>query len=80
MATAHRFDRAGELDQHTIARGLDHAAAVASDARFDQFSSARFDLGNRAFLVRAHQARIAGDIGSNDRDELPFDLLPERSG
>jgi hypothetical protein len=22
----------------------------------------------------------AGDIGSNDRDELPFDLLPERSG
>jgi hypothetical protein len=47
-------------------------------ARVDQIAPARFELGKRAFLIHAHQARIAGDIRCNDCNELTFDLLPWR--
>ncbi len=72
---AHRFDRAGELDQETVAGGLDDAAAMPGDAGIDQIAPARFEPSERPFLVRAHQARIAGDVGSDDRGHLAFGLL-----
>jgi hypothetical protein len=38
---AHRFDRAGKLDQDAIARSLDDTAAVPGNARIDQVAPAR---------------------------------------
>ena len=49
-------------------------AAVAGDAGIDRLTPARLELGERPLLVRPHQARVAGDIGSDDRGELPFRL------
>jgi hypothetical protein len=77
---AHRFDRARKLDEEAVAGGLDDAPAVPGDARVDQLAPARLELGERPFLVRPHQPRIAGDIGGNDRGELPFGLLDGGGG
>ena len=71
---AHRFDRAGKLDQASVAGGFDDAPAMPGDTGIDQLAPARLELGERAFLVSAHQARIAGDIGGNDRRHLAFGL------
>jgi hypothetical protein len=40
----------------------------------DQVSPARLELSERSLLVRPHQARIASNIGGNDRGELEFGL------
>ena len=44
----------GELHQNTVAYYLDNAAAVASEARVDDFSAAFFQLRKRSDLVLAH--------------------------
>src|SRR3954447_21850202 len=72
---AHRLDRAGEFDQQAVAGGLDDAATVPGKTRVDQIAPACFEPGERSFLIRPHQARIAGDIGGNNRNELPFESL-----
>jgi hypothetical protein len=82
---ANRLDRAGKLDQQPITGGLDDPAVVPGDAGLDQFPPAGPQPGEGAFFVGTRQARIAGDVGRQDRDELAFDLLrrcslrPQRS-
>jgi len=54
-------------------------AAVDGDAEFlmprlPQLAPAGLEPGEGAFFVRAHQARIAGNVGGDDRGELPFGL------
>jgi hypothetical protein len=66
---ANRLNRAGKLDQQPIAGGLDDSAVMPSYAGLDQSPSAGPQLGERAFLSRTHQARIASDVGRQDRDE-----------
>jgi hypothetical protein len=58
---------------------LTSLAVVPGDAGLDQLPPGPPQAGERAFLVRTHQARIAGDVGRQDRDELAFDLLRWRS-
>ena len=66
---AHRVDDAGEFRQHAVAGVLDDAAPVLLDLRIDQLPEMRLEALVRAFLVRAHQARIARHIGGEDRGE-----------
>ncbi len=64
---AHRIDDAPELDQKPIARGLDDAAPVLLDLGVAELPANRLQHRQRPFLVRAHQTRIADDIGGQDR-------------
>jgi hypothetical protein len=69
---AHGVDDADELHQHTVARGLDDAAAVLGDLGVDEFLTMGLELAQRAFLVDAHQPAIAGDIGRENGRQPPF--------
>jgi hypothetical protein len=70
----HRFDRAGKLNEDAVAGRLDDAAAAPGDAGVDQIAPARLEPSEGAFLVRPHQARVAGDVGGDHRGELAFGL------
>src|SRR5216684_4512366 len=52
------------------------AASMRGDLGLNEFPAARLEAGERALLVRAHQARVAYDIGSKDCGESALDLLP----
>jgi hypothetical protein len=71
--TTHRIDDAGEFDQQPVAGGLDDAAAVLGDLGIRQLAPQRRQSRERTFLVVAHQTRVAGDIGCEDRREPAFD-------
>jgi len=60
---AHRFDGAGELDQHAVAGGLDDAPAAFGDLGIDDVAQRRLEARQRPFLVRFHQTGIADHIG-----------------
>jgi hypothetical protein len=66
---AYRVDDAGEFREHAVAGVLDNAALVFPDLRIDQLPEMRLEAFVRPFLVRPHQARIAGHIGGKDRGE-----------
>jgi hypothetical protein len=66
---AHRVDNAREFRQHAVSGGLDDAAVMLPDLRLDPFTQMRLEAFVRAFLIRAHQARIAHHIGGEDRGE-----------
>ena len=70
---AHRIDGACKLNQGTVTRGLDDAAAMLRDLGIDDFAPVRLECSKRAFLVEAHQPAVAGDIGSKDGCQPPFD-------
>ncbi len=63
---SHRFDRAGELDQHAVAHRLDDAAAEALDDRPDELGEMGVQIVEGALLVGAHQAAVAVDVGEQD--------------
>ena len=62
----HRFDGAGELDQHAVAHRLDDAAVEALDDRRHELGEMRPQVVERPLLVGAHQAAVAGDVGEQD--------------
>jgi hypothetical protein len=66
---AHRVDDAGKLDQHAVAGGLDDAAVMRGNFRIGDRAPQLGQRGVRALLVRAHQPRIPGHIGGEDRGE-----------
>ena len=70
--TAHGVDDRGELDQHAVASRLEDAAAVLGDQWIDQFAPIAFEGGEGSFFVRAHQPRISGDVGAEDRRQPPL--------
>ena len=63
---AHRIDDAAELHQQAVAGGLDDAAAMLLDLGVGQFAPQHLQAIERAFLVRAHQPRVARDIGGEN--------------
>src|SRR6516164_1999035 len=68
-SATHRVDDAGELDEQAVAGGFYNAAPVLLDLRIAQLAADRLQFGERAFLVRPHQPRIARNIGGEDRGE-----------
>jgi hypothetical protein len=67
--TAHRVDDAREFRQQAVAGVLYDAATVLRDLRIDQFAQMRPQAFVGAFLIGAHQARIACHIGGEDGGE-----------
>ncbi len=67
--TAHRVDDAREFRQQAVAGVLDDAAPMLADLRVDELAEMRLEALVRAFLVRAHQARVARHIGGEDCGE-----------
>jgi hypothetical protein len=62
--------RARNFRQHPIIAGvLDDAALVLLDLRIDRLTEMRLEPFVRPFLVGAHQTRIVGHIGGEDRGE-----------
>jgi hypothetical protein len=77
---AHCIDNAGKLDQEPVAGGLDDAAAMIGDLGVRYFASHRRQRRVRALLVRAHQPRIARDIGRQDRRQPALDAVSGSHG
>jgi hypothetical protein len=71
----HRLHRAGELDQHAVAGGLDNAAAMRGDLRIEQRLPTPLQIGERAFFVTAHQTAVAGDIRRQHSRQPSFNAL-----
>ncbi|MCY1231172.1 hypothetical protein D9M72_436100 [compost metagenome] len=60
------FDRIGhalELDQHSVAGGLDQPALVLGDRRIDELDAVGSEPRKRARFVGFHQPTVAGHIG-----------------
>ncbi|MCK1276717.1 hypothetical protein IVB46_15955 [Bradyrhizobium sp. 61] len=69
------IDGTGKFDQHTVASGLDDAAAMFGDCGVDKRFSKSLQLRQRAFLVGTNQAAITGDIRRQDSRQSPLDGL-----
>src|SRR6266446_4382064 len=66
------IDGTGKFDQHTVASGLDDAAAMFGDCGVDKRFSESLQLRQRAFLVGTNQAAITGDIRRQDSRQSPL--------
>src|SRR5262249_11592661 len=66
---AYRFDRAGELHQHAIARRLHDASLMLGDFGVDQLASMRHEPLQRALFIGADQTRITRDIRGENGGE-----------
>ncbi len=64
---AHRVHHAGKFRQQPVAGIFNGAAPMLLDLRIDELPEMRLEARVRSLLVRAHQARVAGDIGGEDR-------------
>ena len=71
----HGIDCARKLDQRTVARGFDDAAAVFGDLGIDEFATVGLERSESAFLVDAHQAAVASNVGCEDSGQSSFDAL-----
>ena len=76
-STADGIHRTGEFDQHPVAHDLDQPAAMLADHRLENLPAAQLEGGERAGLVRLHQAAVADHVGQHDSGETP--THPERS-
>jgi hypothetical protein len=63
----HGVDDGGELNQHSVTGRLDDAPLVLGDQRVDQLSAMALEGRESSFLVRAHEARVRGDISAEYR-------------
>jgi len=73
--TGDGLDDARKFDQQAVASGLDDAALVLGNLGIDEFAAVRLEPCQSAGFVRAHQPRIAGDVGSENGRETAFNPL-----
>ncbi|HUC11703.1 MAG TPA: hypothetical protein VL985_14945 [Stellaceae bacterium] len=62
---SHGSNDAAKLDKQPVAHRSHNATLMTLDPRVDQFAANPAERRQRAFLVDAHQARIADDIGAH---------------
>ena len=74
-SASHGIDDTGELDEQAVPHQLDDAALVLGDLGLDELGAMGTKAGERAFLVGAHEARVANDVRAEDRGESALDLL-----
>jgi hypothetical protein len=67
----HRIDDATELDNCAVAGALDDPAVMDSDDRIDQVASERPQTRQNPVLIGSGKARLADDVGHQDRGEFP---------
>ena len=68
-----RVDHRGELDDRPVAHQLDDPALVLGQQRVDRLLAQALDRGQRAGLVLLDQARVADDVGRQDRRQPALD-------
>ena len=68
-----RIDGASELDQHSVASGLNDAAFVRCNGGIDDLAAYRLEGRQRSDLVGPHKPRIASDISRQHRRQSPLD-------
>jgi hypothetical protein len=66
---------ARELDQHTIAGGLDDAAVVRGNLGVDQLGAMRLECRERPRFVGLHQPRVSHHVGGKDGSKPAFNAL-----
>ena len=59
----------GKFRQEPVAGVLYDPAPVLGDLGIDQLAEVRLEVFVGAFFVRAHQARVPGHVGGEDRGE-----------
>ena len=64
---AQRVDNTGKLDQKPVPGRLDNPAPVLGDLGIEQVGPDRLEAAERTLFIGTLQARINGDIRSNDR-------------
>ncbi len=69
------FDDARELDQQSVARGLDDAAPTARDGRFDQIIEMGVETRTRSRLILAHETGVSDYVGSQNRCKPSLDAF-----
>ncbi len=67
------IDHRGELDDRPVAHQLDDPALVLGQQRVDRLLAQGLDRGQRAGLVLLDQARVADDVGGQDRRQPALD-------
>src|SRR5262249_9035442 len=76
---AYRIDDAGKLDEDAVACGLHDAPGVLRDFWIDDRAPVVLECGQRAFLIHAHQPRIACDIPRENGREAALDPFSAQS-
>ncbi len=66
-----RFHGAGELGDHAVAGGVEHAPAMGRYHAVDDLAVAA-QRRQRSLLVSLHQPAVTGHIGGKDRGKLAF--------
>jgi hypothetical protein len=69
----HGIDNAGELDQKPIASRFDDAAVMLTDSRIGDLMAPGPQPRKRPFFVLTHQTGVTGDVGRQNRREVPSD-------
>jgi hypothetical protein len=69
---AHCIDCAWKFNECTVTRRLDETAAMLRYLGIDDFTSVGPERCESTFLVNAHQAAVAGNIGREDGGQSPF--------
>src|SRR5262249_38584329 len=69
---AHGIDYTGELQQQSVARGLDDTTAVGSYGRVHDFLPNDFQRRQRAALVAAHPPRVARGVARDEGGTAPL--------
>ncbi len=68
-----------ERKQQAVASGFDDVSLVSGDERVDELDPVCFQGHQGAFLVRAHDARVAHHVGGDDRSEVTLDTARRHS-
>ena len=68
---AHCVHHACKLDKNAISGRVGDTPAIGRYRGIDQLGPQRPDACQRAFLIRAREPRVAGDIRCKNRGELP---------
>ena len=77
--TTQRVHGADEQDQQTVTSCPYDPTAMIFNLGFNEFSVVSVQLGQRAFIVHAYQAAVAGYIRHQDCHKSAFDLLTSHS-
>jgi hypothetical protein len=69
---ASRIERARELGEEVVARGVDHPTAMLANEGRDVLASG-LQRPHRRHLVASHKAAVASHVTAQDSGELAFD-------
>src|SRR5215471_3977753 len=64
--TAHGIHDTRKFCDQAVAGVLDDPAVMLPDLRIDQLAQMRLEAFVRAFLIGAHEPRVAGNVGGQD--------------